>query len=123
MARRKSKDASIASVSPETSDSIENWDVLGLSDAMRKQLHSPPSPYEVRCDNCETSFAPGRKKCVHCGLRLSRPSPIADIPVETVEGVEVADQDARVRVGPGRNLMWIITAIAMLIGSSMRACQ
>ena len=43
--------------------------------------------------------------------------------METVEGVEVADQDDRFRVGPGRNLMWIITAIAMLIGSSMRACQ
>ena len=28
--------------------------------------------YEVRCERCKTSFAPGTKQCVHCGGPLGR---------------------------------------------------
>jgi hypothetical protein len=28
--------------------------------------------YEVRCERCETSFAPGTKQCIHCGGAIGR---------------------------------------------------
>jgi len=28
--------------------------------------------YEVRCERCKTSFAPGTKQCIHCGAPLGR---------------------------------------------------
>lgn len=41
--------------------------------------------YEVRCDNCDVSFPPGTKRCLHCKERLSgrlRQAP----PVVTMRG-------------------------------------
>ena len=33
----------------------------------------PDSAYlEVRCERCQTSFAPGTKQCVHCGGAIGR---------------------------------------------------
>ncbi len=28
--------------------------------------------YEVRCEHCQASFAPGTRQCVHCGRKLRR---------------------------------------------------
>ena len=28
--------------------------------------------FEVRCERCNTSFAPGTKQCIHCGSPLGR---------------------------------------------------
>ncbi|HEU4428183.1 MAG TPA: hypothetical protein VFT98_05485 [Myxococcota bacterium] len=28
--------------------------------------------FEVRCERCQSSFAPGTKQCVHCGAPLGR---------------------------------------------------
>ena len=28
--------------------------------------------FEVRCERCKTSFAPGTKQCIHCGGALGR---------------------------------------------------
>lgn len=123
MTRRKSKSPSAVSTSVDRSILTGQQDNSGLSNTMLKQLRSPPSPYEVRCYECDTSFAPGRKKCVHCGLRLSRPNPISGIQPDYTENSELAEEDVRVRSGTGRNLMWVITAVAMLFGSAMRACQ
>lgn len=30
------------------------------------------SYYEVRCERCRTSFAPGTKRCAHCGGAIGR---------------------------------------------------
>ncbi len=91
---------------------------------MLKDLRSPPSPYEVRCYSCDTSFAPGTRRCIHCGMRLGRASPIADAAVGEgglVTGGE--EEEEELRPGGARNLIWIITALAMLVGSALRACQ
>ena len=33
----------------------------------------PESSYfEVRCERCKTSFAPGTKRCIHCGEVIGR---------------------------------------------------
>lgn len=74
------------------------------------------NPYEVRCYSCDTSFAPGTKQCVHCGQRLGRRS-LPPLPT----GAEDADEMAR--VSTGRNLLWVLTAMVMLLGSLMRTCQ
>lgn len=31
-----------------------------------------PDPYSVRCENCETTFAPGTRNCVHCGAPIGQ---------------------------------------------------
>lgn len=31
-----------------------------------------PASYEVWCNHCQTSFAAGTKRCIHCGQRLAR---------------------------------------------------
>ncbi|MBM4382068.1 MAG: hypothetical protein FJ091_01740 [Deltaproteobacteria bacterium] len=28
--------------------------------------------FEVRCERCKTSFAPGTKQCIHCGGSIGR---------------------------------------------------
>jgi len=28
--------------------------------------------FEVRCERCKTSFAPGTKQCIHCGGAIGR---------------------------------------------------
>ena len=28
--------------------------------------------FEVRCERCKTSFAPGTRQCIHCGAALGR---------------------------------------------------
>jgi len=33
---------------------------------------TPTSAFEVWCNHCQTSFAAGTKRCIHCGERLSR---------------------------------------------------
>lgn len=32
----------------------------------------PETAYEVRCERCKTSFAPGTKQCIHCGGAIGR---------------------------------------------------
>lgn len=109
--------------SSEAHGSESEPEETGLSNAMLKELSAPPSPYEVRCYNCETSFAPGTRKCIHCGMRLGRPSPIGEVSVADpiFGGGEGEEEEAR--PGGGRNLIWVITAFAMLVGSALRACQ
>ena len=36
------------------------------------QRHPSPPPIEVWCNHCDTSFAAGTKRCVHCGNRLAK---------------------------------------------------
>ena len=31
-----------------------------------------PTYFEVRCERCKSSFAPGTKQCIHCGGPLGR---------------------------------------------------
>ena len=79
--------------------------------------------YEVRCENCRTSFPPETKRCIHCGGPLGgglaswlRPGAAPGAPPPE------ADADDEVLRPPGRSLLWMLTA-ALAIGFSMlRAC-
>ncbi len=91
-----------------------------MPEAIAQKLAPPPNPYEVRCHHCDTSFAPGTKQCVHCGRRVGRAVPIVEVgPGPPIEGSD----DEEFRPSAGRSAVWIVTAILMLIGSAMRACQ
>jgi hypothetical protein len=37
-----------------------------------RRHQTPTAAYEVWCDHCQTSFAAGTKRCIHCGERLAR---------------------------------------------------
>jgi len=89
---------------------------------------------EVRCERCQTSFAPEWKQCIHCGGPLGRgrmfrsmgqkeiahePEPpsseaLFEAHEEEEEGVDLQ--------GRGRNLVWIFTALAFMLMSALRNC-
>ena len=37
-----------------------------------RRHQTPTSAYESWCNHCQTSFAAGTKRCIHCGERLAR---------------------------------------------------
>ena len=87
--------------------------------------------YEVRCENCRTSFPPEAKRCLHCGgplgrglaaLLSQRRTMGAEPEFVLEEGVEEQEQEQEVQT-PGRSLLWMITA-AFAVGISMlRSCM
>jgi len=84
------------------------------------------SYYEVRCERCRTSFPPETKRCIHCGgplggglSALLRPGRAPDEPVAEAEA-EAADEMVAV---PGRNLLWVVTAVLAVGISLLRACM
>ena len=87
--------------------------------------------YEVRCENCRTSFPPEAKRCLHCGGPLGRGLAALLSQRRTMggepefvleEGVEEQEQEQEVQT-PGRSLLWMITA-AFAVGISMlRSCM
>jgi hypothetical protein len=81
------------------------------------------SYYEVRCERCRTSFPPETKRCIHCGgplggglTALLRPGRAPDEPAD-------ADASDEMVAVPGRNLLWIVTAVLALGISLLRACM
>ncbi len=76
--------------------------------------------YEVRCHQCDCSFAPGTKRCLHCGERIGRPV--------RVPGLELGESDADDDVEMGsptflRGALWAVTAVVAMIMTAIRACQ
>jgi hypothetical protein len=43
--------------------------------------------------------------------------------VEFSPGPPIEGDDEEIRPSPARSAIWIVTAVLMLIGSAMRACQ
>lgn len=79
----------------------------------------PTTPYEVRCYRCQCSFAPGTKRCVHCGERIGGPP-------ATLEGATApagADDEARPEVPSlARGLLWLLSAGAAVLLSALQTC-
>lgn len=100
------------------------------------------SAYEIRCGNCQVSFPPGTKKCIHCGGRLggrtaSRPptppptwraqqgesffptalegDPAAfeEFRPEAAEEPDASTPRRAIRVGV--NLLWIVGAVLLTV--------
>lgn len=77
--------------------------------------------FEVRCLRCDCSFAPGTKRCLHCGERIDRP-----VRIEGLPGLSERDAEGETEVGSPtflRGSMWVLTAIVAMIMTAVRACQ
>jgi hypothetical protein len=83
--------------------------------------------YEVRCENCRTTFPPETKRCIHCGgplgtglgalLRprggeVGRPPP----------GAPDEDEESLAQ-GPARSVLWVVTALLAVGISLLRSCM
>lgn len=84
--------------------------------------------YEVRCESCQTSFAPGTKSCVHCGRRIggglmaalsqgrSESSPVLE---ETAPEPFGEEEEPRVPTR-GKGMIWMV--LLAMIASALRFC-
>jgi hypothetical protein len=79
--------------------------------------------YEVRCERCRTSFAPETKRCIHCGGPLGRGIGALLRPGAPNEPAAEQEAEEEVLQVPGRNLLWIVTAVLALGVSLLRACM
>jgi hypothetical protein len=82
----------------------------------------PTTPYEVRCYRCQCSFAPGTKRCVHCGERIGG-APVAIGLVDGASPPAGAADDARPEVPSfARGLLWLVSAAAAVLLSALQTC-
>jgi hypothetical protein len=81
----------------------------------------PTTPYEVRCYRCRCSFAPGTRRCVHCGERIGgAPVPFG---LEGASPPATADDDARPEAPSfARGLLWLVSAGAAVLLSALQTC-
>lgn len=104
---------------------------------------------EVRCERCNSSFAPGTRRCVHCGGRLTRGRVLGAPPTEAqapllraipsasevpgalaapppagraAEDASRAGDDELVLPRRVHNIIWIVTAIFVILGSILGRC-
>jgi hypothetical protein len=76
--------------------------------------------YEVRCERCQTSFAPETRRCIHCGGPLGRGRVFAALtPGAEGRGME---EDGAELASRGRSLVWVMTALAVMAASLVRTC-
>ncbi len=87
------------------------------------QTEDPRTPYEVYCNRCRVSFAPGTKRCIHCGDRLarSRVQPELLLPPTLEATQELAEEEISRRGSRFSpiSILWIVAALAVGI---QRAC-
>jgi hypothetical protein len=86
-------------------------------------MRGEPSPYEVRCPRCNTSFAPETRRCVHCGGPVGRPG--AQRPAREPGGLEEAagEEEIQLRLAPARSALWVATLLIAVVASLLRTCQ
>ncbi len=92
-----------------------------------------PGIVEVRCERCDTSFAPETRQCIHCGGPLGRGRLFRSLgseqsgaeqasgPVESLFEAD-AEQEVADLQNRGRNLVWVFTALAFMLMSALRNC-
>ena len=87
------------------------------------QTPGPRTPHEVYCNRCRVSFAPGTKRCIHCGDRLarSRVQPELLLPPPFEAPPELAEEEISRRGSRFSpiSILWIVAALAVGI---QRAC-
>jgi len=81
--------------------------------------------YEVRCHQCETSFAPGTRRCIHCGAPLERGRRAVSTgerfdPDQVAEGQPQEEGELLSR-GP-RTAVWVVVALVTAVASMLRTC-
>ncbi len=82
--------------------------------------------YEVRCERCQTSFAPETRRCIHCGGPVGRGRAFAALggPDAMGRGAETDDGNAMAEFGDRmRGPLWIITVALAVAASIARTCS
>lgn len=78
--------------------------------------------YEVRCENCRTSFPPETKRCIHCGGPigggLGRLLPGGAAPA----GASAEDREESLPPSRARNVLWLVTVVIAVVMSALRNC-
>lgn len=104
---------------------------------------SNTAAYEVRCHDCQTSFAPETRRCVHCGGPLGRGRILSSISMElgaqpelqpgglqsdarlggSQPGAPAEDEGEDIQLATkARNRMWVVMAVMAVIASVARTC-
>lgn len=85
-------------------------------------MEAPASnqPYEVRCLQCQCSFAPGTKQCLHCGGPLG---PRPELPFARGPAGASAEE-AEVQVPSfARVVLWLLSAAIAIALSAIQTCN
>jgi len=87
---------------------------------------SESTAYEVRCQRCNCSFAPGTKRCIHCGEPIS---PRLRLPLGgdlhgSGPGGPGAGGDEEIQVSATflRSALWVLSIAIALAMSAFRVC-
>ena len=70
--------------------------------------------YEVRCENCRTTFPPETKRCIHCGGLIGG---------RHRRGAGGEDDEESPVPSRARNLLWLVTALLAVVMSVLRNCS
>ena len=71
--------------------------------------------YEVRCENCKTSFPPETKRCIHCGGPLGAGLGRLFAPGKAPAGVPAEEEaEEELPFQRGRSIVWVVTAVIAL---------
>jgi hypothetical protein len=81
--------------------------------------------YEVRCHQCDTSFAPDTRRCVHCGAPLAKGRRM----ISTAQGFdpdqlpeELPGEEGEVLARGPRAAIWVVVALVTAVASMLRTC-
>ena len=78
--------------------------------------------YEVRCENCRTTFPPETKRCIHCGGPLGDGALRWLAPGSAPAGASAEDDEAPVTGSRARNVLWGVTVVLAVLMSVLRNC-
>ena len=65
--------------------------------------------YEVRCEQCQTSFAPETRRCLHCGARLSKRRRVVGV-AEGFDPDHPPEEEELLTRGPKRAI-WVVASM------------
>jgi hypothetical protein len=77
--------------------------------------------YEVRCENCRTTFPPETKRCIHCGGPIGGGAVRWLGPAGGPAGGS-GEEDEALPQSRARNALWLVTAVIAVAMSLLRNC-
>jgi hypothetical protein len=85
-------------------------------------LETTTPAYEVRCHACNTSFAPGTKKCVHCGAPLGGAFDLAVLRASGRADTAGAEGEAAGAPSIGKFVVWALSAGLAVVVHALNTC-
>ena len=88
---------------------------------METHVRGPQTPFEVYCYGCQSSFAVGTRRCVHCGGRLGSERMLPPAGTRpSIQDREIVEEElpTRGRFSP-LTALWLVLALG---AAAYRAC-